>query len=1162
MTTYQRRSFLIVVMLLSALFRARSQSPGTGAIDGIVYDPGNRVVGGAQVSLVSDTMGIARSTITAENGSFRLLLLPPGSYTLTIRCVGFSDRVARSVQVTVSEIKAFRVLLAVAEDGYEVEVNANEQVAQTESATLGAMVNQEAIAALPLANRNFTQILGLSPGVSVPLPNAAELGRATQNVAANGAKTVGNNIQFNGIDANNVSQNSAANDGEEVGTAIPSPDTIQEFKVQTANYDASYGRGSGANVDLVSRTGSNNVHGSVWEYLRNNIFNANDFFLKNSGQRRPALKQNQFGGLLSGPILRDKSFFLVAYQGLRSVNGLGGKQTTLLPLLTADRSAANLGAQFCPDKHGDAAGYLTHAGGKRVACDGSNINPVALAILNVKLSNGQFAVPSPQITLVPSDPTQLPVGQSTFAFPATYDEDQFTANLDHAISGTNTLLARFFYSRGPTHQPFSPNAANVPGWGTDELDRNTMFVLADTHVFNPNLANIARFGYMRYDGSSRVQHPVLASAVGENTPTGLVGPDSPAPGLTVDGLFTIGDAGTPSQWQVTNSFIWQDTLSWTRNRNNLRFGAEFKRHQVDVDAPFGSDGLLDIRTFNDFLLGQSADQNGSEIHSSNVTSSTAGSGIFRRNERYNDLAFFWQDDIALSPRLTVNAGLRYEVFGAPTDTGGRLTNFDPSTASATVPADGSFGGFIVPSNFPGPIPAGVVRSSTSGLWGTPLHDFSPRFGLALQLTQRPVLILRGGYGIYYDQHSGDYAESTLGQQPFSTLQILSDSPNAAATLQNPFSPLLPRTSSYPIFTPRVVFGFPFIQGLSPHTVDPRTHEYNLEFEYALGQDTLLQAGYVGTRSMHRPGSIEFDQALLASPQDPVHGETSNSTSNVVQRLPIQGVSPGSLFTNSNFVANYNSLQASLSKRLRDGFQFQASYTWAKSLDETSGSGGSNVFELWLLTNDQTNPRQAYGLSDFDRSQRAVMNFTYLTPRFGTSSIFLRQLLPGWQFSGIGVLQSGTPMTILDSNAGSVYGNFENRAQRSVGSPSTHGSLFSRATGQYLNAAAFTRAPEVQNGASPADQDFGNSGVGIVRGPGQHNIDMAAERSFRLSETNSVHFRAEFFNLTNTPQFSNPSNSLGYGDPTALQPTANAAFGKITSSASNPRIVQLAIRYSF
>jgi hypothetical protein len=218
-------------------------------------------------------------------------------------------------------------------------------------------------------------------------------------VSSNGATPTSNNIQFNGVDANNLAENSAANANEEVGTGIPAPDAIQEFRVQTANFDAAYGRGSGANVDLVSKSGTNSFHGSAWEFLRNNIFNANDFFLKGAGQPRPDLKQNQFGGSIGGPIIRSKTFFFAAYQGLTEVNGLGGKQTATLPLLTGDRSAATLGAQFCPAGHLNefgqpAAGYLTHAGGTQVACDGSNINSVALAILNTKLPSGQFAVPS------------------------------------------------------------------------------------------------------------------------------------------------------------------------------------------------------------------------------------------------------------------------------------------------------------------------------------------------------------------------------------------------------------------------------------------------------------------------------------------------------------------------------------------------------------------------------------------------------------------------------------------------------------------------------------------------------------------------------------------------------------------------------------------------
>lgn len=1167
MRIWRRFRFIAAALLLLVSGSACCQSPGTGAIAGIVYDPARHVVANAEVLAVDDATHVARTVLTSPDGVFRLPLLPPGSYTVTVTAAGFAPHTSRSIQAVVTETASLNVTLEIARAGASVQVVADSEMVQPDSATLGSVVDETAIQALPLANRNYTQILGLAPGVVVALPNAAQLGRGTQNVAANGAKTVANNIQFNGIDANNLSQNSAANDGEEVGTAIPSPDTIQEFEVQTANYDAAYGRGSGANVDLVSRSGTNQLHGSAWEFLRNDIFNANDFFLKNENQPRPALKQNQFGAAVGGPIRKDKTFFFVAYQGLTSVNGLGGKQTTLLPQLTADRSAATLGAQFCPANHLDgtghpAAGYLTHAGGTQVACNGSNINPVALAILNAKLANGQFAVPSPQILLPNSDPAQLPVGQSTFAIPASYSENQFTINLDQAIGQRNTLASRFFYSRAPTSQPFSPNAATVPGWGTNELDRNTMFVLSDTHIFSSKLVNVARFGYMRFDGLSRVENPILATAIGEGTPTGLAGPGSSAPGLTIDGLFTIGDAGTPAQWQVTNSLIWQDNVSWTRNRHNLRFGAEVKRHEVDVDAPFTSDGLLDINTFDDFLLGMSAAQNGSPSGSSNVTQSTAASGIFRRDERYTDLALFAQDDIRLTQRLTVNAGLRYEIFGAPSDIDGRLTNFDPLIAAGAAPPGGTFSGFIVPANFRGPIPAGVLKASNAGLWKTPHDDVSPRLGFALQLTDRPVLVLRGGYGFYYDRHSGGFAESSLGQPPFSMQQILSDSPNAGATLASPFSPLLPQASRYPIFMPRVPGGFPFLQGTSPHTVDPYTQEYNLNVQYEFARDYLLEVGYVGTRSVHRPGTIEFDQALLASPQNPVDGETTNSTNNLVQRLPFAGVSPGSLFCNRNFIANYNSLLSTITRRLRHGLQFQASYTWSKSLDETSGSGGADVFELWLLTNDQTHPRQAYGLTDFDRSQRVVANFTWAAPKVQALPMLARQAIAGWRFSGVGVLQAGTPITVMDSNAGSVYGNFENRAQRTGGNPSTHGSSFSRVNGHYLDANAFTRAPEAPFGTSLADQNFGDSGVGIVRGPGQHGLDMAAERVFPVSDAGGFRFRAECFNLTNTPEFANPSNSLGYGDPTALHPAASVSFGKITSSAANPRIIQFALRYEF
>jgi hypothetical protein len=1137
----------VPAMALLALFplMLRAQAPGTGAIRGTVFDPSGRAVTNATVTIENSATHALRTVSSSESGEYAAALLPPGNYSATVAAKGFAPARAASVTVVVSETSNVDFHLAIAATA-TVEVTARQAIADIEGATLGRAVDEESIQSLPLANRNFTQILSLSPGVLVGLPDATVLGRGTQNVTANGSKTTANNIQFNGVDANNLAQNSAMNDAEEVGVAVPAPDTIQEFKVQTGNYDASYGRGTGANVDVVSKSGSNNLHGGAWEFLRNDLLNANDFFSKLTGQPRPVLKQNQFGASIGGPIVRDRTFFFAAYQALRSSNGEAQVAPVILPKLTDDRSAAALGAQFCA--------FPTAAGGKKVACDGSNIHPVALALLNFKFANGRYAIPNPQIDLASADATQLPVGESTYSIPANYREDQFSVNLDHALTKKNSLAARLFYSRAPTVEPFSPNAANVPGWGTNEMDKNAMGVLSDTHTINSNLVNVARFGFMRFDGIAAVENPISTADVGMVSPTGLSGPGIPAPGITIDGLFTIGDAGTPSQAQRTNSFIAQDTISLTRGRQFIRTGAEVKRHQVMVNAPFSADGLLDIRSFSDFLLGQSAQQNGSPDGLSNVTLSNGSSGIFRKDERYTDFAAFFQDDVKVTPRLTVNAGLRYEIFGAPSEVRGRLVNFDPALASANAPAAGTLSGYVVNSNFTPAVPDGVTRVNRKGVWPTRYLDFSPRLGFAYQVARRPELVVRGGYGIYFDRLSAGMSESLVSQPPYSAFQFIAGAQNGPASLDAPFTPLLPALSSFPIFTPRIPGGGSTVVGVSTRVQDPYTEEYNLNVQAGLGGNTLVELGYVGTRSLHVAGSVEFNQALLASPANPVNGETTNTVNNVIQRVPYAGIAPGSLVSQTAFAANYNALQASVTKQLSKGLQFLGSYTWSRTLDETSGSSGNQVFELWLLTNDQRDPRQNYGPTDFDRTHRAVFNFTYSLPEIRNASASLRAIGSHWQASGILVAQSGTPITILDPSAGAVYGNysFENRAQLSGKPIATRGSLFSRVQGHYLNAEAFTPAPMAPNGLSDSDTDFGNSGVGIVRGPGQRNIDFALERSLHVAESHNIHLRAEFFNLTNTPNFANPLNLLGTGE----------AFGKIAGKSNNPRIVQLALKYQF
>ena len=1171
------RSYFIAfaLLLVGVTPHSNAQTPGTGAISGIVLDPSKHPIANTKVVVTGVTIGSSRTAVTSDTGTFRVPLLSPGHYDVRVAQDGFAASIS-NVQVSVSDTTLLTILLSLPGVAQSIQVDGSFSQTESDSSTLGGLVDSEALESLPLSSRNYTQILDLSPGVIVDLPTATSLGNGTQNVASNGATPTSNNIQFNGIDANNLVENSAAHaQSYEVGTAIPTPDAIQEFRVQTANFDAAYGRGSGANVDLVGRSGSNRLHGSAWEFVRNNLLDANDFFSKLSGQPRASLKQNEFGAALSGPIVRDRSFFFVAYQGVRQVNGLGDSRTTLLPQLTGDRSARTLGAQFCPAGHlnsnGEpATGYLTQAGGTQVACDGSNINPVALAVLNAKLPDGELAIPNPQITLPNSgaDPTdQFPLGQSTFSVPAHYREDQFSVNLDQSISNSNTLGSRFFYSRAPTDEPFSPNAANLPGWGTSQLDRNTMWVLADTQVLRSRIVNVARFGYMRFDGLSSVANPLTAQAIGIGTPTGSVAAAASAPGITI-GTFTIGDAGTPNEWQVTNTFVWQDTVALTSGRNDMRFGVEVKRHEVDENQPQQTDGLLQISTFDDFLLGLSAAQNGSPTATSNVTNSIAGGGNFRRDERYSNLAAFFQDDIKLMPRLTLNIGLRYEIFGAPTETHGRLPNFDASTAVGSVPATGTYSGFTLPSNFQGKVPAGVLKTPYAGFYRTAYGDVSPRAGFVWQMTQSPLLLLRGGFGVYFDQHSGNLAEQTLSQLPFATSQFAFGSQNSDATLKNPFVPLVLPATSYPVFQPRTADSFPFIEGTNPNIKDGKTYEYNLNIQYLLGRNTL-GVGYVGTRSVDRPGQVEFDQALLASPQHPVNGETTNSINNAGARLPFQGISQGSLFTDSVFVASYNSLQVGLTRRMTRGLQFQASYTWSKNLDEVNGEGGTDVFELQLPTNNQLDLRHSsYGLANDDRDQRFVVSFIWSVPKFASTNLFLRQVLAGWQFSGIGVIQSGAALSVFDGNAGSVYALLggEVRAQRGVGNPSTSGSLYSRVvgSGRYLNANAFTRAPEAPNGTSLADQDFGNTGVGIVRGPGQHNLDLAVERPFSIKAEHNIRFRAEVFNITNSPQFGNPDTNLGYSDPSVPNPTASGSFGRITGEQGgpHPRVLQLAARYSF
>jgi Carboxypeptidase regulatory-like domain/TonB-dependent Receptor Plug Domain/TonB dependent receptor len=1126
-----RRNWLACLMGILALVGAMTcyaQTSGSGAITGTVRDASGSVVPQATVVVTNMATGALRTVPTNDLGTYIVGLLTPGSYSVAITKEGFEKQTQKNVEVIVTEVTAVDVTLKIGSVNSEVVVTANTELTQTTSASLGRVVSSQVITALPLANRNFTQILGLSTGVSVALPDAGAIGKNDQDVSANGVRQSYNNFQYNGVDANNIAENSATGFGPEVSLAIPAPDTIEEFKVQTGIYDASSGRSAGANVDIVSKSGTNRFHGAAWEFFRNDDMNANTYFLKQNGQPRPVLKQNQFGGTLGGPIRRDKTFFFVGYQGTRQSNGLSttGFSSVFLPQLTNDRSPATLGAEF-----GGQSGAL---GGVAVASNGSNINPIALALLQFKLPDGNYLIPTPQVIL-PSG-----TGQSSFSSPATFSEDQETADIDHMFNPNDVIRGRFFNSLDPQSGPFAQgnDSANVPGFGLDERDHNLMTAVIYAHTFKPTLINQVTFGYVRFSGSHTIQKPVTNEDIGLTPPTG----EDEIPTIVITNGFDIGPPTQSTFLSTTNTYDGTDIVSWSHGRNYWRFGFEGGKRQVNFLLPFEANGLLNFLSFPDFLLGMSGAQNGTAF--SNLSSAAADVGLNNRRTRYNDFSAFAQDDIKLRRNLTVNAGIRWEYYGPATETQGLLSNFIPSLATANPPASGTLTGLAVPSNYTGSVPTGVTKLPTTGLWNSHYADFAPRLGFALQLKNN--FVIRGGYGIYFQMLSNQIADQTIQTLPNVLRVSSSGSANVTSTFQQPFNPLLPPVTAFPVYiyrTPTSAQAQTYIyQGLK----DPHTQQYSFGFQYQFASDFLLDVGYVGSDSSGAPLGIGYNQPLIATASNPVNGLTTTTVANLTQRVPYLGVSSGSSEYGSGAYGNYNSLQASVTKRLSRGLAFLASYTWSKNLDISTGANYLSSEDIGGITGNQTDPAASYGPADDDRTNRFVLSFDYTLPKANVNSAFARAIISDWTLGGITVLQSGSPISVTDSRSGTIYGR-SGFAQCTGIDPNLSTGVRSRLNA-FINTAAFAPPPTLYNGTG-----FGNCSRNIVRGPNQKDLDLSLRRNFPIAgDKANVQFRAEAFNLTNRATFGQPAANLG----------SPSTFGVISTTVSNPRILQLALKIIF
>ncbi len=1155
-----------------------AQTASTGALTVTVKDATGAVIPGASVR-ASNGAGVTRSQTTNAEGDYTFSLLPPGDYLVNISATGFRPVDVPGITVHVSETETLSRNLEVGQQQQQLQVTAEAAAIQTETSALGGVVDTREISAVPLATRNYTQILNLSAGVNTPVNNSSAVGIGIAGVFVNGGDDTSNTYQMDGVGISNYA--GGAIGSTFYGTvAIPSLDALQEFKVQTSNFDASYGRTAGANVNVVTKSGSNQFHGSLFEFLRNDDLNSNLFFRNSSGQPRGVLKQNQFGGTFGGPIKKDKLFFFTSYQGTRQLNGVAvgaGSTTVTLPAtLTNNRSAAALGAAFCPQNNPlGSPGYTyshTFLGGapnfpsNQVACDGSNINPVALALLNAQLpGGGGYIIPTPQTILNAN--TQQAVGFGSYSSPAIFNEDQALLNLDYIISQKHSLALKYYYAFGHTTDPF--DGAEPPGSGYKSLSGNGTASGKLTTLVSNNIVNEARFSVFYIRASEQSQFPLTAAGIGL-TPSSPFLPITPV--FTINGLLTVGGTTIDANRSPQQVFEWSDQLSLTRGRNTFRFGYDETRVNWNICSCEKTRGTLTFQTWSDFLLGESAAQNGTS--QSNIFSSSANVQPFSDPNllRDNQLSAFAQDDIKVSSRLTLNLGLRWEYDGTTYDDnplGGTNAVWSLFQATPYPSAAGTYAGFTVAQNYQGPLPAGVIRRSTNLLtYGhAPLHNFAPRTGFAWQPANTgDRLVVRGGAGYFWQLLPGQHFLDTLdGEPPLAAPLTYSAAANALATLANPFNPPVSINSFTPFLrTPTSSLS---VTAVDPNLITPLTITYNMNIQYAILKTLILETGYIGTRGLHIETSEALNLPVLATAANPVNCGgplgciTTNTSANAAQRVPVIGLGAGGLRLATNVGdSHYNALQVTLRKTFSHGVQFQGAYTFGKCMSDVdggttqTGQGGTANSNAGLQDR-----RQAYGECDYDRPQRFVLTYVYQFPDVHDARGLEGKLLSGWALSGVTTIQAGTPLTFTDTRAGAVYANVGTlRAQMCPGD--TYGNILTpggveQNLNQYFNASAFCAPPVVGvvNGVGGAT-GYGDTGRGIVLGPGQNNWDVSLVKKTKvggLSESAFLEFRSEYFNAFNHPQFSNPGTQVN-----------SSSFGVITSETVGPRIIQFALRYAF
>ena len=1099
----------------------------TGTITGAVRDSSGAAIVAAQVVMTHQGTSVRRDAVTNERGEFTAPYLPIGEYTVSVSLPGFKTATTPGVILQVDKTVTLNFALEPGAITESIEVTASAPLIDAATSSLGQVIDNKKIINLPLNGRNAFA-LGLLSGNTVPVAGVG----SNLPFVAGGGRFQNNDVLLDGVD-----NNSRATDGNVGRNGIaytPSVDAITEFKVKTNNYSAEFGRSGGAIISATIKSGTNEFHGSMWEFLRNEKLDANNFFSNASNVKRQPFKQSQFGFTLGGPVWipklyngRQKTFFFVDYEGLRRATSASSSVSSIPPMAY---------------RTGDFSGYkynIYDPSARRIGPNGTVIstpfagNKIPTSQLNKASVAVMGLLPAPNAGAAGADSNNF-----LFIAPRPYNTNQYDVRLDHSFTEKNTMFSRISRSTAG-----STNPGRYPGFaggGSNNINNAVNGVFSDTAVLTPTLVNDARFGYTRHNTSILGFGPQGADFARQNGVALYPFPVQSFPditfaysGLTSGGTQFSDIGGGDPTLLIENTFEGAENLTWMRGSHSFKVGADVRRYRVDSIYGGGNSifGSIFSASSNDagsgapladFLLGYPATLTGKQLLDW---------------ARQRDLYFgtYIQDDWKITSKLTLNIGIRYELFTQPVDARDRGALFDARTGIFQVPGQNGFSRALV-SGHP--------------------NNWAPRVGFAWNPTTRWTY--RGGAGVFYAQREQNQQNTMFGSNPPNTPVVISPAVSAGGTLVPPVNisspiqvgPLDPTLKAFSAASPL---------GLLVRTTDltnsrpPVVYQANFGVQYQLLRDMVVEGSYSALHGSHLVSRVNLNQIPWAWA---MAGHTTQADRMFPQvgDMVVMDSSSGNNF--------YNSLNLRAEKRFSAGFDFLANFTWSKNL-ESNGTGGSSSFSQ---SGGTTNPLDSWNLQkeksygSLDIPKVFVASGGYQLPfgkgrHWGARNPVVSALARGWQLNAITTMQNGFPTDIRTkriASANQMFATF-NMPDRISGvsmylpDPGPNG---------YFNAAAFADPGSVNNVKGTPITLFGNSARRVGRGPNTKNLDFSIFRSFDFKERFHIQFRAEAFNITNTPAFmlpaaTSPALTLG-----------NAGFGKLTDSSATGRQLQFGLKLLF